>query len=358
MLRSTTLVTITYLAFRFFLVDYVWSPLRWISDLLSLSLGGLVALALLKDPAWRRAAWPARGGLRHLLLLLAGAIALAVVTVLASGLANGRGLMDIATGIRSLVLWSTLLAAAGLIAAWEVVYGPSEGGAAGMGQWVSRAVGWVISLAVFMAVVEIAGVLLFGWYGPAEWVATLTGANAGRAVGLMKNPNTLGCFLVLGLLLLWPRWAGAVARRAHDWAAWTWAILLIMGLALTYSRQGWLATTTGLVAAGWVARRAVPWRVTVVLLIVAVVVTVITTMLPVPLLAWADDDGGSMMRQVQWRRISETFDEETVDKSRATGRLAMVRYALAMLRDHPVLGVGPGRVGGAGALHPDEELRE
>lgn len=357
LLRGLTLVTITYLAFRFVLVDYVWSPLRWISDVLSLSLGGLAVLALWRDPAWRRAVWACRPGLRNVLLGLAGAIVLAVVTVLASGLANGRGLVDIATGIRSLVLWCTLLAAVGLVAAWELAYGPGQAQGAGRRPWALRVLSWVVALAVFMALVETAGVLLFGWYGPAEWVATLTGSNAGRAVGLMKNPNTLGCFLVLGLLLLWPRWVAAVTRRVRDRAVWAWAVLLLMGLALTYSRQGWLAVAAGLLAAGWVARRLVPWRVTALLMLVVVVVTVLTTILPVPLFAWGDDDGISRTRQLQLRRISETFDEETVDKSRATGRLAMVRYALAMLRDHPVLGVGPGRVGGAGALNPDEELQ-
>lgn len=349
LLRGLTLVTITYLAFRFVLVDYVWSPLRWISDVLSLSLGGLAVLALWRDPAWRRAVWACRPGLRNVLLGLAGAIVLAVVTVLASGLANGRGLVDIATGIRSLVLWCTLLAAVGLVAAWELAYGPGQAQGAGRRPWALRVLSWVVALAVFMALVETAGVLLFGWYGPAEWVATLTGSNAGRAVGLMKNPNTLGCFLVLGLLLLWPRWVAAVTRRVRDRAVWAWAVLLLMGLALTYSRQGWLAVAAGLLAAGWVARRLVPWRVTALLMLVVVVVTVLTTILPVPLFAWGDDDGISRTRQLQLRRISETFDEETVDKSRATGRLAMVRYALAMLRDHPVLGVGPGRVGGPGA---------
>ncbi|EKP94180.1 O-antigen ligase family protein [Thermaerobacter subterraneus] len=420
-IRLLMAVAIPYLAFRFVLVDFVWSPLRWLSDLFSAGLGGLAVLALLSDPALRRSFWPARGGTNRLAWALVGAVGLAVLAVVASSVVNGRGLMDLATGIRSLVLWSTLLLGAATVEAWEAAHGPwtrgpersrSRGAAAGAGSqgggrnrnraasraqagaatgWSAGAVGaprrvageptaegvaalagssgawmsslwrWMIGLAVFMAAVEVAGVLLAGWFGPWKWVVTLTGSNVGRAVGLMKNPNTLGCFLVLGLILHWPRWATAVAERRRDWGAWGIAILLIVGLALTYSRQGWLALALALVAAGWLARRVIPLRVTAVLLAVTLVVTVIATVLPVPIwsvLARGGEGGAGATRGLQIERLRETFDEETVELSRASGRLAMVRYAMAMLRDHPVFGVGPGRVGGAGALRPDPEIRE
>lgn len=432
-IRLLMAVVIPYLAFRFVLVDLVWSPLRWLSDLLSAGLGGLAVLALLLDPELRKAFWPARGGTNRLAWALLGAVALAVLAVVASALVNGRGPMDLATGIRSLVLWCTLLLGAATVEAWEAAYGPwtpeaagrgrgkagagagrrqaagrtgpggngrgrdggradrdrqgraaapgatgtaardggpvadgeatAEGAAAlagSSGAWMATLWRWVIGLAVFMAAVEVAGVLLAGWFGPWEWVATLTGSNVGRAVGLMKNPNTLGCFLVLGLILHWPRWATAVAERRRDRGAWAIAILLIAGLALTYSRQGWLAIALALVAAGWLARRVIPVRVTAVLLAVTLVVTVIATVLPVPI--WSvlarGEGGAAATRGLQIQRIRETFDQDTVELSRASGRLAMVRYAMAMLRDHPVFGVGPGRVGGAGALRPDPEIRE
>ncbi|GAB6876256.1 O-antigen ligase family protein [Thermaerobacter litoralis] len=439
------LFTVPYLAFRFLLVDFVWSPLRWLSDLTSAGLGALAVGALAVDPGLRAAFWPQRGGTNRLLWAMLGAIGLAVLAVVLSAAVNGRGLMDLATGIRSLVLWATLLLGAATVEAWEAAYGPlplpgagaaggrraagaghrtnrtnragrkdrkahrGEAGPAGRaagadrsarrapalgeaagrpprgagaagpgaadaataqgvaalagssGAWMNGLWRWVIGLGVFMAAVETIGVLLFGWFGPWKWVATLTGSNVGRAVGLMKNPNTLGCFLVLALILHWPRWATAVAERRRDRGAWAIALLLIVGLALTYSRQGWLALALALVAAGWLARRVIPLRVTAALLAVTLIVTLVATMLPVPVwsvLFRGEDGGASATRGLQIQRIRETFDEETVELSRASGRLAMVRYAMAMLRDHPVFGVGPGRVGGAGALRPDPEIRE
>lgn len=152
---------------------------------------------------------------------------------------------------------------------------------------------------------------------PQAWLPDLC-IHPARVRGPYSTYMTFGAVLMLGTLF-------CVAHFTHvPWRGVWWMIpasaLMAMTLAFTYARNAWLgmtAGTLGLVATG---RRAV--QVTVVLVGMVFVVAAVAP--------------ATVADRV--RSIGNVHDATVRD------RVAMWRSGLAMIRDHPLLGVGPGEV--------------
>ncbi|MGH2483448.1 MAG: O-antigen ligase family protein, partial [Candidatus Limnocylindria bacterium] len=156
-----------------------------------------------------------------------------------------------------------------------------------------------------------------------------------RFGSLVRNPNILGTLIGMAL----PFTLFSLVRLPRDrrwWITFGMALALVLALLLTYSRGSWLGVAVGFgVVALIIDRRALmAFGVVVVLAYVTAVV------MPKGILA-----GGSLGFDPFATTINR-FNE--VGEGRDLRSLFIVN-ALPIVADHPILGVGPGRYGGAAA---------
>ncbi|HXG16861.1 MAG TPA: O-antigen ligase family protein [Calidithermus sp.] len=140
--------------------------------------------------------------------------------------------------------------------------------------------------------------------------------NCERAHAFYSIYMTLAGVLSLVLLATLPSLLQAGPGRRWRWLAW---LLGGLGLALTYVRGAWLGFLAGAVVLLGLVRRGR-------LLVAAGVLVLIAAIVLTPGL----------------RRRAESIADRT--DSTARERLAMWRSGLAMVRDHPLTGIGPGQV--------------
>lgn len=152
---------------------------------------------------------------------------------------------------------------------------------------------------------------------PAAWVAAVC-THPERVRGPFSIYMTFGGVLLLGALILLAALVNLPWRRA--WWALPAGTVTVLALALTYSRNAWLGLVVGAAGLIGTARRAV--RVPAALGAVGALA----------LLAVADPVADRV------RSIVDPGDPTVRD------RVAMWRAGLAMIADHPLLGVGPGEV--------------
>jgi len=140
-----------------------------------------------------------------------------------------------------------------------------------------------------------------------------------RAHGFFSIYMTLAGVLTLVLTAALP----PLLRPARD-TAWRLPLWLVgvVTLALTYVRGAWIGFAVG-VAVCLAAVRRLWIAVSALLVVVAVIATLLV-------------GSPSLLRRA--RSIGDPADPTTHD------RLAMLRGGLAMIRDHPVAGIGPGQV--------------
>jgi O-antigen ligase len=253
-------------------------------------------------PGSAREAWAATGALRRQ-PLTRPFLALGVLTLL-SALSSGdpgwslwiaRDLLRVA--IFYLVLWHTRDAAHAL-RLWQ---------------------GFLVALTVMAC------------YGLAQaWVCRAQPDVPGRAwlVDLCVHPSringpfsiymTFGGVLLLGALFFVAYLANVPWRRA--WWMVPAGTVTVAALALTYSRNAWLGLAAGSLGLVLTARRGL--RIVVILLGIALVVGLLSP--------------GAVTQRV--RSMADLQDQTVRD------RVAMWRSGLAMIADHPLLGVGPGEV--------------
>jgi O-antigen ligase len=139
-----------------------------------------------------------------------------------------------------------------------------------------------------------------------------------RVSGPFSIYMTFGGVLLLGTLFF-------VAYLAHvSWRRVWWMVpagaITVAALAFTYSRNAWLGLVAGTLGLVVTARRTSRW----ILLLAAVLLVV------------AAASSGAVMERV--RSMADPQDETARD------RVAMWRSGLAMIADHPLVGVGPGQV--------------
>lgn len=191
--------------------------------------------------------------------------------------------------------------------------------------------GWIkATVAVFLlASLLMAGHGLFqyatGAPMPQSWVDARETAIETRAYSIVDNPNGLGAFLLPGALLAGSLALSRVSRRQRLLAAAV-AVVLLAGIAVTFSRGAWLGLIAGVVALLLLGyRRLIPGTVGAGLL----------SLFFMPA-AFLD-------------RLTFAFSPEYINKSLAAGRLYIWDAALRRAVEHPWFGVGLGTFGGTSA---------
>jgi O-antigen ligase len=154
-----------------------------------------------------------------------------------------------------------------------------------------------------------------------------------RVTSLLVSPNLLG--VLLALALPFPLLACLQSTGRRRWVAGAVTLLLSLALLYSFSRGAWLA----LLLATVVISVAVERRAIALLVVIGLVTFAIALVLPRHL---ADP-----------RRGDERFDlvAATLGRLEALGegdlRVQFVENAAPIIRDHPLVGAGPGRYGGA-----------
>lgn len=155
-----------------------------------------------------------------------------------------------------------------------------------------------------------------GWV-PAAWLTEIC-THAQRVRGPFSIYMTFGGVLFLGVLFFLAYLANVPWRRA--WWMLPGVAVTSAALAFTYSRNAWLGLAAGALGLVLTARRTLR-----IVLILAAVLTLGAIAMP-----------GGVTERV--RSVVNLEDQTLRD------RVAMWRSGLAMIADHPLLGVGPGEV--------------
>ncbi|MGH2463330.1 MAG: O-antigen ligase family protein [Candidatus Limnocylindria bacterium] len=168
-------------------------------------------------------------------------------------------------------------------------------------------------------------------------VAPVTGMSGEgvRLGSLVRDPNILGTLIGMAL----PFTLFSLVRLPRDrrwWAVFGMALALTLALLLTYSRGSWLGVAVGFgLVALIIDRRALLAFAVVVVLAYATAVV-----MPKGILA-----GGSL----GYDPFATTVNRFSAVNEGRDLRTLFIRNALPIVAAHPVLGVGPGRYGGAAA---------
>lgn len=162
---------------------------------------------------------------------------------------------------------------------------------------------------------------------PASWVDVRETGIGTRAYSIIRNPNGLGAFLLLGAMV---SLSSALAPRCRAVSRLLWGaacVIHLAGIAVTFSRGAWIG-----LAAGIVALLVIAYRRYLVPVAAAGVV------------AWF------VLPSVFVERFTFAFSSAYIAKSSAAGRLYMWRMALDYAGRHPWFGVGLGTFGGTSAV--------
>ena len=153
-------------------------------------------------------------------------------------------------------------------------------------------------------------------------VATVMGLPVYRSTGTFSNPNKLAAFLMIGVIISF----GLVFIKELKPLIKFFLILIFLvtslGLASSFSRGGWVAAIIGLMVVVYYHRKWNYLWYFLGLLIVAILVISIK----VPQL-WA----------VVFERFGSIF---TMSDASSSARISLIRSAIWMWQDHPILGVG------------------
>jgi O-antigen ligase len=166
-----------------------------------------------------------------------------------------------------------------------------------------------------------------------------------RVAAFLVNPNMLGAILAMAIPVPLLAAIGADGRRRLLYGAVTF--VLALALLYTFSRGAWL----GLALAGLVLAVAVDWRALAGLAIVGVLVLGTAAVLPRHVLEPDQADVEFGLGDALFGRLETLSDGSDL-------RLQFVTNAAPIIRDHPLLGAGPGRYGGAVAWRFGSPLYE
>jgi O-antigen ligase len=204
----------------------------------------------------------------------------------------------------------------------------------------AAAIGAVVALTLVAAAVAV----LQGLLSPTIFGLTPSPGRFGevyRLASIFDNPNVFGAFLVACVPFALIAAARLTDARAR-WAAVGVAFLLFVALWLTFSRGSWLALLVGVGAVLAVTdRRALGIG------IVLAAVSFGTAVVMPRDLAVAPPEPGDPAPPERPALIDSTIDRVGTVGRGGDLRTLFVLNAAPILADHPLLGVGPGRYGGA-----------
>ncbi|MEO6578468.1 MAG: O-antigen ligase family protein [Candidatus Limnocylindria bacterium] len=215
---------------------------------------------------------------------------------------------------------------------------------------VAVAVGAIVGVAAAASVLGIAQVVLHpDLLGFASFAGRF--GEGGRITSFLGNPNMVAA--VVGFVLPFPILAAQrLPEVRHRRAAFALATLFCLALLLTFSRGAWVAVALGmLVGLMLLSRRAL-----LILLMAVVAAWAISVVLPRNLLVSQEDlalyfpqSGAPSIIDSTLDRLDEVYEKRDL-------RMRFIREGLPVVLDNPVLGVGPGRYGGAAATITDSPV--
>ncbi len=315
--RQMLMVVVLSPIFDRYLVPGLLTPeAERIAHLLSEALLVAVGLALAAQAARRGTL---RSGLAHPLLAFLGMF---VVASIASALING---VPAAQAIAGIVF--TLDAVALFVLARIVGFGARDG---------LTAIGAFVGLLIVAAVVAAAQALL----SPHILGLTALIGRFGepfRLASFFGDPNVFAAFLSAAIPILLFGASGLRTPRGRR-AALAAGALLLLALSLSYSRGGWLGAIGGFVVAALLLDR----RALRIGLAVGVLTFVIALLMPRNLA----DPSLNLQRPDMFEA---TFGRVNAIETGKDLRTLLIANAVPIVGDHPLLGVGPGRYGGAAA---------
>lgn len=190
---------------------------------------------------------------------------------------------------------------------------------------------------------------------PEAWVEMpLSSVNRIRIYGLLGNPNSLALFMSFSIIfLLYLR-----EQISHRLIVNLVLLLSFSILVMTYSRGTWLAFIFSASLYVLISRK---WKSAATVMVFTLLSIVLITM-PVNYASekMESTDFGTEQREVQKKydqsdgkasdRITGTFDETTLEGSKTSGRLYIVKKGFEIFQDHPVIGTGFGTYGDSATL--------
>lgn len=157
-----------------------------------------------------------------------------------------------------------------------------------------------------------------------------------RLAAFFGDPNTFAAFLSASIPFALFGATGLRTRRGRR-IALAAAFLLVLALWLSFSRGGWLGAVGGFAVAALIVDHR-PIRVGALVVSVALVVALV---MPRNLLCSTCEDGPDL--------VGSTFGRVGTVGGGEDLRVLFILNGLPIVADHPLLGVGPGRYGGAAA---------
>jgi O-antigen ligase len=156
-----------------------------------------------------------------------------------------------------------------------------------------------------------------------------------RVAAFLVNPNMLGAVLAMGVPM--PLLATLRADRPRERLAWgAVAFVLVLALLYTFSRGAWLGLAVAILAVGVM----VDWRAPVALVLCCLLAYGAALVLPRHVLDPDPGDAGFDLGAATLGRIEAISGGTDL-------RLRFVENAAPIIADHPIVGAGPGRYGGA-----------
>ena len=216
----------------------------------------------------------------------------------------------------------------------------------GLGQQGARlAFGAFTGMALVLAVLALCQVVLHADF---LGLQSFTGRfeEGRRVAAFLVNPNMLGAVLAMGvpLPLLSTIRAGRPLTRL-GWGLLT--LVLVLALLYTFSRGAWLGLAVAILAVGVM----VDWRAPVALVLCCVLAYATALVLPRHVLDSDAGDAGFDLGAATLGRFGAISGGTDL-------RLRFVQNASPIIADHPLLGAGPGRYGGAVAWRFGTPLSE
>jgi putative inorganic carbon (hco3(-)) transporter len=204
-----------------------------------------------------------------------------------------------------------------------------------------RAVIAVVVVVLVAAVIGIMQVLLHpDLFGFASFAGRF--GEGGRITSFLGNPNMVAA--VVGFALPFPllaahRLPGQRERRI----AFGVLAVFCLALLLTFSRGAWLAVVIGVV----VSVAIIDWRALGTMALALALAWLVTILMPRNLLVAEGDlplyfpeSGAPSIIDSTLDRLDEVYERRDL-------RMTFIREGLPIVADNPILGVGPGRYGGA-----------
>lgn len=162
---------------------------------------------------------------------------------------------------------------------------------------------------------------------PARWVDVREVDIGTRAYSIIENPNGLGAFLLMGIMISLSLALKPGLWRVHRYVMAVACVVQLAGVAVTFSRGAWLG-----LAAGVIALLIMSYRRYLIPLVVAGVI------------------GWLVVPAKFTNRLAFAFSSTYIAKSMVAGRLYVWKMSLQHIGAHPLLGLGLGTFGGTTAV--------